>query len=295
MRGSRQGDSHGGLYLVDMAAGAFEQVLDWNTCDIDFEGRGADRGLRGIAAHGGHIYVAASDELFVFSRQFKIVSSFSCPALKHCHEICEHRGSLYLTSTGCDSILRYSLASKTFDLGVRLARVGNGLGTEIFDPASPVPPPATIEFHLNSVFVDDTGVFVAGRKLNALVQLTPDSLSIVTGLPFGTHNARPFGDGVLANLTEQDCLTFVTPTRKVSIPVPRYAESDLLCTDFDESGLARQAFGRGLCPLSDHLVAGGSSPTTVSIYDLAAEQRLQSVNLSMDVRNAAHGLAIWPY
>jgi len=42
-------------------------------------------------------------------------------------------------------------------------------------------------------------------------------------------------------------------------------------------------------------VAGGSSPSTVSVYDLAANQRLLSVNLTMDIRNAIHGLAVWPY
>ena len=76
VRGSRQGDSHGGLYLVDVAAAQFEQVLDWNTCDINWEGRGADRGLRGIAFHGDSIFVAASDELFLFDRSFRIVSSW---------------------------------------------------------------------------------------------------------------------------------------------------------------------------------------------------------------------------
>jgi hypothetical protein len=47
--------------------------------------------------------------------------------------------------------------------------------------------------------------------------------------------------------------------------------------------------------LSPTVVAGGSSPSTVSVYDLAANQRVLSVNLSMDVRNAIHGLEIWPY
>lgn len=61
VRGSSQGDSHGGLYLVDLEKQSFEQVFDWNTCDINFEGRGADRGLRGMAFHNERIYVAASD------------------------------------------------------------------------------------------------------------------------------------------------------------------------------------------------------------------------------------------
>ena len=63
----------------------------------------------------------------------------------------------------------------------------------------------------------------------------------------------------------------------------------------DQSGVARPSFARGLCTLSPSIVAGGSSPSTVSVYDLAANQRLLSVNLTMDVRNAIHGLAVWPY
>ena len=63
----------------------------------------------------------------------------------------------------------------------------------------------------------------------------------------------------------------------------------------DQSGIARQGFARGLAELSDSLVAGGSSPSTVSVYDLPRNERLLSVNLTMDVRNAIHGLEVWPY
>ena len=52
VRGSRQGESHGGVYLVDFDADRAVQVLDWNTMDIDWQGRGWDRGLRGIAFDG---------------------------------------------------------------------------------------------------------------------------------------------------------------------------------------------------------------------------------------------------
>jgi hypothetical protein len=53
--------------------------------------------------------------------------------------------------------------------------------------------------------------------------------------------------------------------------------------------------GRGLCLVGDHFVAGGSSPSTISLYDLGADQKVESVNLTMDIRNAIHGLEIWPY
>jgi len=291
VRGSNQGDSHGGLYLVDMAGGAFEQVLDWNTSDIDFDGRGADRGLRGIAIVGDEIFIAASDELFVFDKGFRIVASYRNAYLKHCHEICEHAGRLYLTSTGFDSILRLDLATRQFDQGFRLSGAGGG----VFDPRASRGPNPSHLFHLNSVHADATGIYVSGRRLRALLRLAPGPLAVVAKLPFGTHNAQPFRSGVIFNDTESDCVVWRSPVGQVVVPVPRYAETDLTGGGIDVSGLARQAFGRGLCVLSDTLVATGSSPTTISLCDLSSGKLIKSVNLTMDVRNAAHGLAVWSF
>ncbi len=39
----------------------------------------------------------------------------------------------------------------------------------------------------------------------------------------------------------------------------------------------------------------GFLPSTISIFDLTNKKRLASVNLSMDIRNAIHGLEVWPY
>jgi hypothetical protein len=295
VRGTRQGDSHGGLYLVDMESGRFEQKLDWNNGAIDFGGRGADRGLRGIAVIGEEIFIAASDELFVFDPDFRIVASYRNPHLKHCHEICEHGSKLWLTSTGFDSVLRLDLATRAFDFGIRLLRQAGRLNAMTFDPRKDSASPPSNEYHVNNVHAAEDGIYISGRHLPALVRLTQSGISVAAPLPAGTHNARPFRGGVIFNDTESDSLAWVTPTGRVAIPVPRYEDNALLCSDLDESGLARQAFGRGLCPLSDNLVAGGSSPTTVSIYDLSEGRRVMSVNLTMDVRNAAHGLAAWPF
>lgn len=295
VRGADQGDSHGGLYIVDLAAGTHEQVLDWNDGRINFEGRGADRGLRGVAVVGDLIYVAASDELFVFDRTFRIVASFRNASLKHCHEISLSRGSLYLASTGFNSVLRFDLKERRFDFGLVISFSNGAPAARAFDPAAPGGPPPDMSLHLNNVYVDDFGVFVSGLKMPALVQITPKGASIVAEIPVGTHNARPYGGGVLLNDTDNDSIVLFTPDRQASIPAPRYAEADLLRAGADASGIARQAFARGLCVLGGDIVAGGSSPTTVSIYDLRAKERLSSVNLTMDVRNAAHGLAVWPF
>ncbi len=85
VRGSQQGQSHGGVYLVDLEAQSVLQTLDWNKADIDWQGRGWDRGLRGIAFDGDQIYIAASDELFAFSPDFRRIASWRNRYLKHCH------------------------------------------------------------------------------------------------------------------------------------------------------------------------------------------------------------------
>jgi hypothetical protein len=295
VRGSRQGDSHGGLYLADMERGTFEQKLDWNASGIDFEGRGADRGLRGIALIGREVFIAASDELFLFDTDFKIVASWRNAYLKHCHEMHAQGGKLFLTSTGFDAILRFDIASRAFDFGVRLQKEAGRLNASTFDPRREDGPAPSNEFHVNSVYVADDGIYLSGRRLPGLVRIARSGITVVAPLPPGTHNAQPFQGGVIFNDTESDSLVWMTKHRRVKIPVPRYPEADLTNTGFDESGLARQAFGRGLCVLSETLVAAGSSPTTVAIHDLSAQRTTRSLNLTMDVRNAAHGLAVWPF
>jgi len=87
VRGSNQGDSHGGVYLVDIHHQAVDLKLDWRKQDIDWRGAGADRGLRGIAIEGDTIYIASSDELFAYTMEFDLIESWRNPFLKHCHEI----------------------------------------------------------------------------------------------------------------------------------------------------------------------------------------------------------------
>ena len=120
VRGSQQGESHGGIYTVDFEDQQGQQHVDWNTSDIDFEGRGADRGLRGIAFDGDEIYIAASDELFCYDQSFAIQNSYKNPYLKHTHEICRMERRLILTSTGFDSLLAFNLDTKKFDWGFQL-------------------------------------------------------------------------------------------------------------------------------------------------------------------------------
>ena len=76
VRGAQKGQSHGGVYTIDFKSQAVEQHIDWNTSEIDFAGRGWDRGLRGIEFTDDLVWIAASDELFAYTPNFDLVASY---------------------------------------------------------------------------------------------------------------------------------------------------------------------------------------------------------------------------
>jgi hypothetical protein len=297
VRGSQQGESHGGVYTVDFARQEGAQRLDWNTADIDWEGRGADRGLRGVAFDGDDIYIAASDELFVYDPSFTPLRSCRNRYLKHCHEICRMERMLFVTSTGFDSLMAFNLDSGRFEWGFHLQRVGTEWTGYSFDPHGEAGPRPVNDFHINMVHVDQTGIYLSGLKTEALLHINNQmQVAVVCDLPGGTHNARPWLNGVVFNDTNSDCVRYVdrNGTQK-AFSIVSYDESQLQFAGVDDSNIARQAFGRGLCPVGERFIAAGSSPSTITLYDTVANQTVGSVNLSMDIRNAIHGLEIWPF
>jgi len=297
VRGSIQGESHGGVYTVDFGRQSGAQHVDWNTADIDWEGRGADRGLRGIAFDGDEILIAASDELFVFDRDFNIARSYKNRYLKHCHEIARMERRVFLTSTGFDSILSFDLDKEAFDWGFHLQKPYGSWSGHTFDPQSDKGPRPVNDFHVNMVFVDNTGIYLSGLRTGAMLHLNDRmEVSEVCNLPRGVHNARPWGGGVLFNDTEADCVRYVRRDGiEKAFRIHSFDESEIEFAGVDDSKIARQAFGRGLVPVGDRFVAAGSSPSTIMLYDLATNQRVGFVNLSMDIRNAIHGLELWPF
>lgn len=295
VRGSRQGESHGGVYLIDLQQERVLQPIDWDTADIDWQGRGWDRGLRGIEFDGGRVFIAASDELFVYDPAFNRISSYRSPYLRHCHEISCFERRLYLTSTGFDSILGFDLDRNAFSYGLHVSRIDDGFRAQPFDPAGNSGPPPGNTLHLNNVYCTSSGMFLSGLRTEAMLRFDGRRIGVVCTLPHGTHNARPHRDGVLFNDSQKDVLRFASPTTDQAFAVPRYDESALTHTDFDDSRIARQAFARGLCVLENGRIAGGSSPSTIAIHDLETGRTTMTVSLSMDVRNAIHGLEVWPY
>lgn len=295
IRGSRQGDSHGGVYLIDLERQRAKQPIDWNAATIDWQGRGWDRGLRGIAFDDDRVFIAASDELFVYTPDFELIASYRCPYLKHCHEINRYERRLFLSSTGFDSILGFDLDENRFSMGLHIVKQHNQVRAAPFDPNDTRGPAAGNQLHLNSVYCDSRGMFISGLRTEALLVYNGHAVERVASVPPGAHNARPYKDGILFNDSDADVVRFLGPDKERIFRIPRYADEQLTHTDLDDSRIARQAFGRGLCAIDDHVIATGSSPSTVTLHDFESMTTTVSINLTMDIRNAIHGLEVWPY
>jgi hypothetical protein len=297
VRGSEKGQSHGGVYTIDFNSQEVEQHIDWNAGDIDFSGRGWDRGLRGIEFIDQQVWIAASDELFCYSPEFELLGSYRNEYLKHCHEISRRDHLLFLTSTGYDSVLVFNLKTLSFIWGLYISRNGDDWTGQRFDPMAKSGPPFSNNYHINMIHVAEAGVYFSGLHTRALLRLSSDmSITKTCSLPEGIHNARPFLEGVIFNDTKSDVIRHVSRNgESIVLPVPVYNTEELQFHGVDDTKVARQAFGRGLCVVNERLIAAGSSPSTISLYDVGSKERISAVNLTMDIRNAIHGLEVWPF
>jgi hypothetical protein len=297
VRGSEKGQSHGGVYTIDFNSQEVEQHIDWNAGDIDFSGRGWDRGLRGIEFIDQQVWIAASDELFCYSPEFELLGSYRNEYLKHCHEISRRDHLLFLTSTGYDSVLVFNLKTLSFIWGLYISRNGDDWTGQRFDPMAKSGPPFSNNYHINMIHVAETGVYFSGLHTRALLRLSSDmSITKTCSLPEGIHNARPFLEGVIFNDTKSDVIRHVSRNgESIVLPVPIYNTEELQFHGVDDTKVARQGFGRGLCVVNERLIAAGSSPSTISLYDVGSKERISAVNLTMDIRNAIHGLEVWPF
>ena len=297
VRGSNRAGSQGGVFMLDFEKQEIEQPFDLNTSEIDFDGCSGDRGLRGIACSDEDILIASSDVLFCYDRSFKIKTFSKNHYLDDCHEICLYEKTIFLTSPGFDSLLAFDLGKKEYVWGFHLIRQYDQWAGHTFDPRTDKGPLPINDYHINMVYVDDTGIYLSGLRTGALLHINNKmEVSKICSLPAGVHNARPYRDGILFNDTASDCVRFVGRNAEdIAFKIATYDEKEIQFSGADESNVVRQGFARGLCPVGDRFVAGGSSPTTISLYDFEGKQKIGSVNLTMDIRTAIHGLEPWPF
>ena len=156
------------------------------------------------------VYIAASDELFAYTPDFSLLGSWRNRYLKHCHEIHRHERTLFLTSTGFDSILGFDLDRKEFVVGPQhRTRTATRSSGKPFDPAFGDGPAPSNALHLNNVHCERGGMYISGLRTAGVLLFNGRELHRWVSLPIGVHNARPFRGGVLFNDTEADVVRYV--------------------------------------------------------------------------------------
>ena len=291
-----QEESQGGIFTVDFARQEVRQLVDWSSPEVDFRGRG-------IAFHGDEIYVAAADELFVYGRDFRIRRSYQSAYLADCQAACRLDRHLYLVSGGNDCILAFDLDSQGFTWALHLAVDGEDVTGRAFDPlgidgpGGASGPPAGSDLQLNSLWADRRGLFISGARSQGMWYMGGDAqVRKAVDMPAGIHDARPWREGVLFNDTDAGVVRYsARDGEERAFAVPRYEPGELEPPEQPENPQARQGWAQGLCGIDEYRFVGGSSPATLSLYDLESGSRVASVNFSTDCRYAIHALETWPW
>jgi hypothetical protein len=276
IRGSHTDAGSGSLFLIDLESRSVLQPLDLNNARFPWQDNGRERGLRGIAFDGDSVYCMSSDTLYAFNSAFEFQESWTNPYLRHCRGIAVIERKLFVVSSGFDSVIGFDLDSKTFDWALQVKSRGFDIGAHPFDPMSDDGPIMLAKLDLREINCDGSGMYITSDK--GVLRFNGNSIGIAVELPPGSHDARPYRDGVLFNDSEAGTL--------------RYAGRG---EGEEDRSMEVGEFSRGLCLLQDTIVASGSSPAAISVYDLAANEKLFSVQISEDEHSAIHTIAVWPF
>ena len=295
IRSSQRGDSHGGIYMVDLARSKSEMLLDWDRPDIDWDGRGGDRGVRGMAFYKDHLLAAAGDEVFEFDKRMHITRSWRSRWLKHTHEVSldAERGLLYVIANMYDAILVLDINAGRFKGFFRLPKMPQEGEKALWCDAYEGNPAVTDHIHLDSVLVSGDRLYYSGHHIYALywVDLKTAEIHLFKGGVPNSHNMQPYKNGVVYNIATAHKTVYVNNEgeREEDWDTPLYAKEDMEDRPSDEK-IAVQGYTRGMV-LHDEYVIVGSSPATVNVFLPGQRLPVHSVRLSKDVRNSICGMA----
>lgn len=305
IRASQKGDEHGHIFIIDLDSEDFECVFSLADQDINWAGRGGERGIRGIQVYGDYIYAATNNEVLIFDNNFDIRATYSCPWLGGLHEIAidGKEGILYLTSTSYNAIVSFTIRERKFLNAYHFSK--NLDSVSVHDPNTKPGWITRLKIkkgwaisHINNVQVDITGkVRVSGYYSDRFVIISNPKDDVVK-IPRGTHNPQIIYDKgqpmVIYNHSEKDRLVI----GKTSGEVIRDAKTPVLplghFVDIPKNEkIARHPWCRGLA-VNNELVVAGSTPAMINVYERNTLKFIKSIIMRQDIRHAIHGLTFWP-
>ena len=297
VRAAKQGDMHGGLYVIDIDSGKVVHHAPYEMDFVNDNERGGERGLRGICVLPDRIIVSDSAgfiELDKNTYQIKRTHS-DRDYFKSIHEICFSNGFLWVTSTAYDAVAKLDLDFNVLDFW---EIKGNSLESskELTGKVSISSEEKTSDdnYHINSIFADNGKVLVAGL-LTPLYDI--ETMEEVCAIPYlqahghkihsFVHNFYKYEDMTIANLTSFNALGISKNNVDFSIhKIPRSSH-----VTYHIDSIAKNNWNRGLAR-KDNILLIGSSPARILVYDLETDEFIKEIKLEEDMKHAIHGLEI---
>jgi hypothetical protein len=250
-RGVSQGE-HGALYRVNLETEEVIKLLTYLD-EIDYSGRGGDRGLRGLILHDDMLYVAAANHVLQVSLEGNIVDKLEHRNLGFLHDIQKTDTGLLVVSTKYDCVMEYN-----FDKGdwVKCYYVNEFM--EVIEEDSDIQLQPHNLWHLNSL----NDFFVSGLRTSGAVHLKQTGNFVEA--PLGIHNWSP------AMYNDTHVNTIGVGDRRVLV----------------DDG----TFLRGLST-SEHYTVVGQCPAKIIVFDNEFNL-LKKISLSNDKNSSVQSLLI---
>lgn len=295
IRAAKQGDVHGGLYVIETESGEVLYYAPYEKDFINDNERGGERGLRGISVLHDRIIISDSGGFIELDKEtYEIKRTFEDrDHLKSVHEIVVHDDHIFATSTAYDAIAKYDLDFNLVDFwkinGESLQDHKILTGKESITSSEKT---EEDEFHINSICIANGRVAFSGL-LTPLYDL--ETMEEVCAIPsFGPNNMKSFvhnfyqiDDSFAANLTTFSSLGLSAGSNGfTALPIPRTKNAQFVVDD-----IAKNNWNRGLAFDDDHILVG-SSPARIIIYNRNTGQFDSEIKLESEIRHAIHGLEI---
>ena len=221
VRAAKQGDIHGGLYIVDIDSEEVHYHAPYEKEFVNDNERGGERGLRGIIVLPDRTIVADSAGLIELNMDGEITGGIKdSDYFKSIHEIVYHQEHIWATSTAYDAVVKLDL---NFNIEGFWELLGENVqnhkaltGKKEITPATKT---ENDNYHINSLCVADGELRVSGLltplyNFDDMTEVCPvPTISMIDDKPGGNensfvHNFYEYDDMFIANLTTYSAIGF---------------------------------------------------------------------------------------
>ena len=298
VRAAKQGDIHGGLYVIDTESGSVLHHAPYEKDFINDNERGGERGLRGIIVLDDRIIVSDSagfieldKDTYQLKRTFQDREYF-----KSIHEIAFFDDHIWATSTAYDAVVKLDL---DFNIKGFWEIVGKDVDNhKVLTGKMEINPETKSQndsYHINSIFATKDGLLFSGL-------LTPlydfDTFEEVCEIPMIQTASGALSNGFIHNFYGYEDFFTINFTTFSSLGISSNGK------DFEHFGIPRSNnvkyqvdeiasnnWNRGLARGGGKLFIG-SSPARILVFDIEKKAFETEITLENDIRHAIHGLEV---